>query len=592
MIKKNLSFVLTQIFHYEVKMKNFIAKSKRFASFTLPLCVLAACGSDSSSGSDSKGIATKDDLPECTESLESEIREVEDTGVEYECKSGEWVEVDSSAAENSSSSMKGNSSSSGKGNSSSSGKVSSSSAKSESSSSAAEDKSSSSKEALAETFYRCEDHLHDISATAKNGTIYFESYGYTEAVPVGDEAELKSVEKEVQTNCQIGAINVKNASPEDFLELSPTLGSFMVADSINLSVLCDRPFTMGFGFEVKDTEKNREKIMNMVDELKWEGSFNTACAGSEISYCANSDLVNFYASYEYPSDSLVLEAIMHKFLGSTDSLDWLIRKLGAIREAFENKETAKAAKMMGVSVESPYVKLFEKGVNIYTQGANSSLIPVYFKVKGYENRELLDAVMDATCDSPENSWLQKMSIEAELALGKLCTDALDGAADSATSEGETKYWICEDNIWQKATAEDVKVGRLCSDALEDSLVFGYRCKDHEWKLGTVEERLVGAACTDSNAAKIGKFHYSEISIVFCTQYLNVEGETEASSKLTERAENGTLTEAYFNETCGYYQFICNSKGWMPCISSSEGSVETIGDVAYTCQNGEWVSDKK
>ncbi len=572
-------------------MKNFIVNSKRIASFALPLCVLAACGGDSSSGSDSKGIATKDDLPECTESLESEIREVEDTGVEYECKSGEWVEVDSSAEENSSSSEKVSSSSSGKESSSSSGKVSSSSGKSESSSSATEGKSSSSKEVVGETFYRCEDHIHDISATAKDGMIYFESYGYTEAVPVGDEAELESVEKELQKNCQIGVINVKNASPEDFFEVSPTLGGFLVADSAQISVLCDRPFTMGFSFEVKDTEKNREKIVNMVDELKWEGSFNTACAGSDISKCENNDSVSFYASYEYPSDSLVLEVVLKKFRGSADSLDWLIKKLGAIREAFGSKEIAKAAKMMGVSVESPYVKLFEKGVNIYTQGANTNIVPVYFKVKGYENRELLDAVMNSDCGSPENSWLLKMSIEAELALGKLCTDELDGAADSATSEGETKYWICEENSWQKATAEDVLVGRFCTDALEDSLVFGYRCKNHEWKLGSTEERLVGAACTDSNSGEVRSLLYSEASIASCVQYLNADGETEASSKLTERAGKGTLTEAYFNETCGYYQLICKV-AWTSCTSRSEGTVKTIGDVNYTCQDGEWVSDKK
>lgn len=92
-------------------MKNFIANSKRFATFVLPLCVLAACGDDvtkvtnvTQETSKLEVVASVDSLGKCTAERSGEMKFAQKENAVFFCADSAWQNVsmagEDSSAEN------------------------------------------------------------------------------------------------------------------------------------------------------------------------------------------------------------------------------------------------------------------------------------------------------------------------------------------------------------------------------------------------------------------------------------------------------------------------------------------------------------
>lgn len=87
-------------------MKNFIANSKRFATFVLPLCVLAACGDDVTKVTNSglEVVASVDSLGKCTAERSGEMKFAQKENAVFFCADSAWQNVsmagEDSSAEN------------------------------------------------------------------------------------------------------------------------------------------------------------------------------------------------------------------------------------------------------------------------------------------------------------------------------------------------------------------------------------------------------------------------------------------------------------------------------------------------------------
>ncbi len=427
-----------------------VRKSRLFAlcpslAFAGAFLALTACGSDSSSSSKGESVNvfnSEDDLPECSDSLGLDSAYVGADSSLYVCADGKWTAADSASSD--SSDTEKSSSSSTKNSSESKGDSSS----SESASSSSTGASSSSDAPGTETLYVCEDHVNDISLKLYNDTLNFR---YLEPDYRGPWLDVDKAEEQIVLNyffedAADEASKYKSYSRDELCDVSASLCALAAVDSA-WEVVYDSSLRIGFSFRLPDTEKNRELVQSFrIEYANVEASAfdNSDCVGGAVSYCRNDPMRNMDISYKYPEDTLVIGSYDLRLDFPYEDVvsaynEYFSLLFQNIEKAAEQGDVETLASLMGVEKDSPWMDLFKDGVRInviFREYPSRAEINLEMAVKGYDKKELAEAILRAECSSSEDFWAKRLFDS------NLFVDARDNQTYRTVQIGE-QTWMAE-----------------------------------------------------------------------------------------------------------------------------------------------------
>ncbi len=538
-----------------------VRKSRLFAlcgslAFAGTFLALTACGSDSSTSSKEESVNvfdSKDDLPECSDSLGLDSAYVGADSALYVCADGKWTAADSSDTETSSSSDAKNSSGS---------KGSSSSANGSSSSAAT---SSSSDAPGTETLYVCEDHLNDISIKLYNDTLIFR---YLEPVYRGPWLDVdKAKEQEYLNDFFTESANLvaefKSYSKDELCDVSTALCALAAVDT-GWEAVYDSSQRFGYSFRLPDTDKNRELVQSFrVETVNVEAAAfdNSDCVGGSVSYCRNSNSDswrNMGIEYKYPEDTLVIGAYDNRLYFGYATLvsaydEYFSLLIQDIEKAAAQGDVETIASRMGVEKDSPWMDLFKNGVRIsveFREYPNHSEVDVEMAVKGYDKKELAEAVLRAECSSSENFWLKRL-IDASL-----FEDARDNQVYRMVQIGE-QTWM----------AENLNYAYLQKTATLDSSSFCY--KDSSEYCEKYGRLYMWSAAMDSLTTGCG---YG----VACSVGKKIQGVCPEGWHLPDTTEWNALTDYVAANTTEVGYALKSRSGWPEDSNGETGGSDAFG----------------